>query len=159
MRGKKHYKKAAKIWLMAVACFALAAIMAFCVPESAFCGSQNDREAEAVLQAAKKFLDAEIRRDYPTVYACLSPSSTYIRTNSYKQYLSQAKASPDRVVKYRIINITYINNNDDRQINSTVEKIAQVEVDVTFLHINTKQRSEVNIGFIFFKEGGRWYKS
>jgi hypothetical protein len=156
MRGKKHYKKAAKIWLMAVACFVL---MAFPLPEKAESNSQNDREAEAVLQAAKKFLDAEIRRDYPTVYACLSPSSTYIRTNSYKQYLSQAKASPDRVVKYRIINITYINNNDDRQINSTVEKIAQVEVDVTFLHINTKQRSEVNIGFIFFKEGGRWYKS
>jgi len=28
-----------------------------------------------------------------------------------------------------------------------------------FLHISTDRRSEINIGFIFFKEGGKWYKS
>jgi hypothetical protein len=159
MRGKGHYKKVANIWLMAGTCFSLAVIMVLSVPESAICGSQNDRETEAVLQAARKFLDAEIRRDYPAVYACLAPSSTYVRTNSYKQYIVQAKAAPDRVVKYRIIDITYIKNNEDRKTSPTVEKVAQVEVDVTLLHIDTRQRSEVNIGFIFLKEGGRWYKS
>jgi hypothetical protein len=159
MRGSGHYKKAAKIWLMAGTCFALAVIMAFCVPQSALCGSQNDREEEAVLQAARKFLDAEIRRDYPAIYACFAPSSPYTKTNSYEQYLAQAKLAPDRVVKYHIIDISYIKNNEDRQKFSSVDKIAQVEVDVTFLHVSTKYRSEVNIGFIFLKEAGKWYKS
>jgi len=40
-----------------------------------------------------------------------------------------------------------------------VEKVAQVEVDVTFLHEKTNSHSEMNIGFIFFKEQGKWYKS
>ena len=159
MRGNGYSKKAAKIWLMTGACFALTVIMAFCVPQSALCGSQNDREEEAVLQAARKFLDAEIRRDYPAIYACFAPSSPYTKTNSYEQYLAQAKLAPDRVVKYRIIDISYIKNNEDRQKFSSVDKIAQVEVDVTFLHVSTKYRSEVNIGFIFLKEAGKWYKS
>ena len=133
--------------------------MAFCIPESALCGSQNDLEAEAVMQAARKFLDAEVRRDYPAIYACFAPSSPYAKTNSYEQYLAQAKSAPDRVVKYRIVDISYIKNNEDRQTFSSVDKIAQVEVDVTFLHVSTKHRSEVNIGFIFLKEGGKWYKS
>jgi hypothetical protein len=155
----KYYKIVAKKWLIAGTCFAIIVMIAFCFAKSAFSGSQKDREAEAVLQATKKFLDAEVRRDYPAVYACLSPSSAYVKTNSYKQYVSQAKASPDRIVKYRIINVTYIKDNDDRKINPTSERIAQIEVDVTFLHIATQKRSEVNIGFIFLKEGGRWYKS
>ena len=155
MNGNGNYKKA----IMAGACFAVAVSMAFCIPESALSNSQNDLEANAVMQAARKFLDAEVRRDYPAIYACFAPSSPYAKTNSYEQYLAQAKSAPDRVVKYRIVDISYIKNNEDRQTFSSVDKIAQVEVDVTFLHVSTKYRSEVNIGFIFLKEGGRWYKS
>jgi hypothetical protein len=159
MRGNESHKKATKKWLIAGTIFGLAFAMVLYAPVKVLCGSQNDIETEAVMKAARDFLDAEVRRDYPAVYACLAPSSAYVRTNSYKQYLSQAKSSPERVVKYRIINITYIKNNDDQQINSHIEKIAQVEVDVTVLNDNTNQRSEFNIGFIFFKEDGRWYKS
>jgi hypothetical protein len=159
MRVNGQHERAVKIWLMAGACFALALIMVFSVPESALCGSTNDLEAKAVLKAARKFLDAEVRRDYPAVYACFAPSSPYGRSNSYEQYLAQAKLSPDQVVAYRIVRISYIQNPEDRKTYPSVDKVAQVEVDVTYLHPSTQRRSEINIGFVFLKEGGRWYKS
>ena len=159
MRGNEYQKKAAKTWLTAGMLLAVAFIMIFSVTESALCGSQNDPEAEAVMQAARKYLDAEVRRDYPAVYACFAPSSSYMQTNSYEQYLAKARLAQDRVAKYRIVAITYIKNNENRQTSATIKKIAEVEVDVTFLNIATQHRSEVNIGFIFFKEGGKWYKS
>ena len=159
MKGNGHQKKDTKTWLAAAACLAMISIMVFCLPERVLCGSQNDPEAEAVMQAAKNYLDAEVRRDYPAVYACFAPSSDYARTNSYEQYLADARSSQDIVAKYRIVAITYIKNNENRLTSATIEKIAQVEVDVTFLHAGTQHRSEVNIGFIFLKEGGKWYKS
>lgn len=159
MRKNAHHKKAANIWLTAGGCFILAVIMTLSISENAFCGSSKDREAKAVLKAAKTFLDAEIRRDHPAVYACFAPSSDYVRTHSYKQYLAEAKVAPDRVVAYQIVRVSYIQDNKDPKTTSTAEKIAQVEVDVTFLHEGTQRRSVVNIGFIFLKEGGNWYKS
>ena len=159
MRVNGHVRKAVKIWLTSVVCLAVIVIPAFCVPERAFCGSQNDPEAEAVLQAARNYLDAEVRRDYPVVYASFAPSSDYTRSSSYEQYLTDARLAQERVVKYRIIAITYIKNNENRQTSATVEKIAEVEVDVTFLHAGTQHQSQVNIGFIFLREGGKWYKS
>jgi hypothetical protein len=159
MRGKGHSRKASIKWLTMGHCLFLAVIMTFFVPDRALCGAQNDPDAEAVLQAAKNYLDAEVRRDYPSVYACFAPSSSYIQTNSYEQYLADARSAQDNVVKYRIVAITYIKNNENRLIYAAVEKIAEVEVDVIFLNANTQYKSEVNIGFIFFKEGGKWYKS
>lgn len=159
MRVNAHHRQAAKTWLTAGAFFILAMIMLVSTPENAFCGSPNDREEKAVLRAARKFLDAEIRRDHPAVYACFAPSSDYVRTHNYSQYLAEAKVAPDRVVAYQIVRISYIQDNKDPQTITTAEKIAQVEVDVTFLHEGTQQRSVVNIGFIFLKEGGKWYKS
>jgi hypothetical protein len=156
MRGNGHFRNAVKIYLTA-ACFAM--IMVFCVPEHVLCGSQNDPDAEAVLQAARNYLDAEVRGDYPAVYASFAPSSDYARSNSYEQYLADARLAQDRVAKYRIVAITYIKNNENPQTSATVKKIAEVEVDVTFLHAGTQQQSEINIGFIFLKEGGKWYKS
>lgn len=137
----------------------LALIMALGLPDYAFCGSLNDREEKAVLKAARQFLDAEIRRDYPAVYACFAPSSPYARTHNYNQYLAEAKVAPDRVVAYQIVRVSYIQDNKDPKNISTADKIAQVEVDVTFLHEATQRRSVMNIGFIFLKEGGKWYKS
>lgn len=159
MRENAHHKKAAKTWLTAGTFFILAVILFVFAPENAFCGSPKDREAKAVLKAARTFLDAEIRRDHPAVYACFAPSSDYVRTHSYKQYLAEARVAPDRVVGYQIVRISYIQDNKDPKTISTAEKIAQVEVDVTFLHEGTQRRSVVNIGFIFLKEGGTWYKS
>ncbi len=157
MRRGGYDRNAARAWLLAGLCFALT--LAFSFPEGACAGSQKDPEAEAVLQAARNFLDAEVRSDYPAVYACFAPSSPYVRTHNYQQYLAEAKVAPDRVVKYRIIRVSYVQNSEDRKTYPAVDKIAQVEVDVTFLHPATQQRSEVNIGFVFLKERGRWYKS
>ena len=159
MKGNGRSRKAANTWLMAGAYLALVMIMALCVQESALCASGDDAETKAVLQAARNFLNAEVRRDYPAVYACFAPSSPYARTHNYEQYLAEARSAPDRIVKYRIIEVTYILNPEDRKTYPAVDKVAQVEVDVTFLHTNTRQRSEINIGFIFLKEGGKWYKS
>jgi hypothetical protein len=158
MKEKGYYIKIAKKILASGVYFALAMIIVFCVPTNGFCSS-SDSETKVVLQAARKFLDAEVRRDYPAVYACFASSSPYARSHNYKEYLAQAQSSSDRVVAYRIVTVTYIQNNEDRKTYPAVEKLAQVEVEVTFLHVGTQQRSEVNIGFIFFKEQGRWYKS
>jgi hypothetical protein len=159
MKGNGYSRKSANTWLMAGAYLALVMIMALCVQESALCASGNDAETKAVLQAARNFLNAEVRRDYPAVYACFAPSSPYARTHNYEQYLAEARSAQDRIVKYRIVKVTYILNPEDRKTYPAVDKVAQVEVDLTFSHINSRQRSEINIGFIFLKEGGRWYKS
>ena len=133
--------------------------MLLSLPENVFSGSSNDPEEKTVLKAVRTFLDAEIRRDYPAVYACFAPSSAYLRTHTYQQYLAEAKAAPYHVVAYQIVRVSYIQDNKDPQTLSTADRIAQVEVEVTFAYEVTKRRSVVNIGFIFLKEGGKWYKS
>lgn len=125
----------------------------------AFGQSSADSEEKAVLKAARTFLDAEIRQDYPAVYSCFAPSSVYLRTHTYQQYQAQAKAAPYRVVEYRIIRVSYIQDNKDPQTITTADRIAEVEVEVTFAYPETNRRSVMNIGFIFLKEGGKWYKS
>ncbi len=139
--------------------FLLALILLMGSAPTALCKSTADAEEQAVLKAARKFLDAEIRRDYPAVYACFAPSSAYLRTHNYQQYLAEAKAAPYYVVAYQIVRVNYIQDNRDPQTISTADKIAQVEVEVTFAYEGAKRRSVSNIGFIFLKEGGKWYKS
>ncbi len=151
----KHIKNTKKI-LVPGAFFVLAMIIALAVPG---CASSNDSEEKVVMKAVREFLDAEVRRDYPAVYASFASSSEYVRSHSYEEYLAEAQSSPDCVVEYRIVDITYIQDNKDRKTYPAVEKFAQVEVEVTFLNADTQHRSEVNIGFIFLKERGRWYKS
>ncbi|MEE9912100.1 MAG: hypothetical protein K4571_10290 [Deltaproteobacteria bacterium] len=148
-----------KIGLTAAVFCALIALTGACLPPNAYCGPASDREEMAVLKAVRNFLDAEIRRDYPAVYACFAPSSVYVRTHTFQQYLTDAKASPDHVVAYQIVRVSYIRDNKDPQTISTADKIAQVEVEVTFAHGSVSRQSVVNIGFIFLKEGGKWYKS
>ena len=159
MRANQPHEKLAKRGLTAGLYFILAVIIFFAAPESAQCGSQNDKEEKAVLTAARNFLDAEVRGDYQAVYACFAPSSLYIATHSYEQYREQTRQLPDRIIAYRIIRVSHIQNQEDRKAYPTVDKIAQVEVEATFLHTPTQKRSEINIGFVFLKERGRWYKS
>ena len=154
-----HRPKAAKVFAIAGAYFILAMILTFSIAQSALGESPKYLEEKAVLKATRTFLDAEIRRDYPAVYACFAPSSAYVRTHTYQQYLADAKIAPDRVVAYQIVRVSYVQNNTDPQTISTADKIAQVEVEVTFANEVTKRRSVMNIGFIFLKEGGKWYKS
>ena len=125
----------------------------------AYCASSQNGEEKAVLKAARQFLDAEIRQDFPAVYACFAPSSVYARTHTYQQYLAEAKVAPGRVIAYQIIRVSYIQENKDPKTITTADKIAQVEVDVTYQEQGSRKQSVVNIGFIFLKEGGKWYKS
>lgn len=133
-------------------------LISMALPHHGFCRTAPSEEQE-VLQAARDFLDAEVRRDYPAVYACFAPSSLYRRTHTYRQYLEEAKAAPFHVVEYKIIRVSYIEDNKDPKSITTASRIAQVEVDVTFAYEGSGHRSVVNIGFIFLKEGEKWYKS
>lgn len=141
----------------AIALFLFAAGMALAGPS--FSEPPRNREEAAVLEAARTFLDAEMNRDFSAVYACFAPSSPYAHANSYDDYLREALVSEDQVVDYTIVGVTFIQDNDDPEAWPSVEKFAQVEVDVVFLHLPTEEISKINIGFIFIKEGGRWYKS
>ncbi|HRV26800.1 MAG TPA: hypothetical protein P5294_09680 [Smithellaceae bacterium] len=145
--------------LIAVVCLALILPGAFFVYKGWYVPFAHEREKQAVLKAAREFLDAEVRRDYPAVYNCFASSSNYARSHTYNEYLAQAKNSPDRVTDYRIIAVSYIQDNEDIDRFPLVEKFAQVEVEVTFLNQDTKSYSDINIGFVFMKEKGSWYKS
>ena len=159
MLKKENFIKTRKQLLIAVVCLALVLPGSFFVYKVWFSASIQEREEQAVLKAAREFLDAEVRRDYPAVYACFASSSPYARLHNYEEYLAQAKASADNVSDYRIVAVSYIQNNEDRKKYPSVEKVAQVEVEVTFQNNKTKSYSDANIGFIFLKEQGRWYKS
>jgi hypothetical protein len=159
MMEKKNFIKNRKKLLIAAVCLALVLPGTFLIYKGWFVPLANEREKQAVLKAAHEFLDAEVRSDYPAVYASFASSSDYVRSHTYNEYLAQAKGSPDRVTDYRIVVVSYIHDNEDLKKYPAVEKFAQVEVDVTFLNQDTKAYSDINIGFIFIKEKGRWYKS
>ncbi|MBN1383006.1 MAG: hypothetical protein JXA41_15180 [Deltaproteobacteria bacterium] len=152
-------KKKPPIRLPAVAAVILLTLACLPAVSNADGGTANKAEKAAVLQAAREFLDAEKTGDHARVYACFAPSSPYARSHTYEDYLRQVKSSEDRVASYTIMEVSYIQNNEDLKTWPSIQKIAQVEVVVVFVHIPTKKRSELNIGFIFLKEGGRWYKS
>jgi hypothetical protein len=139
--------------------FIIAMMLVLCVPGNGFCGSSNDPEKTALLEAVRNFLDAEVRRDYPAIYACFAASSPYAQSHSYEQYLAEVQALPYRIIEYRIVSVSYIQDNEESVKFPAIEKIAQVEVELKFLHADTQDLSEINIGFVFFKERGRWYKS
>lgn len=117
--------------------------------------SAEEREIDA---AARKYLDAEVKRDLKTVYDCLAPSSIYCATHDYEAYLAEAGASPARIREYKILRITHIRVNEDKKAYPRVEKFAQVEVDMKVFFTDTNQAAEVNFNFTFIKEGGCWYK-
>ncbi len=159
MIKKVDLLKKRKQLVIAVVCLTLILPGAFFVYKGLYVPFTHEREKQAVLKAAREFLDAEIRRDYEAVYSCFAPSSTYARSHTYNEYLAQAKKSPDRVTDYRIVAVSYIQDNEDRGKYPLVEKFAQVEVEVTFLNQDTNSYSDINIGFVFMKEKGSWYKS
>lgn len=115
-------------------------------------------EESAVFAAAKKYLDAEVARDLAAVYACLAPSSVYCATHDYAAFVAEANASPVRIMGYKILRVAHIMKNDDPGKFPRVEKFAHVEVDVVVFYKDTSQKAEINIGFTFIKERGKWYK-
>jgi hypothetical protein len=115
-------------------------------------------EESDIRKAAQRYLDAEIRRDLKEAFACLAPSSTYMATHTYEDYLKEARASSARMTEYRIIEISKLRDNHDRAKYPRIDKFVQVEVDITFAHKGLPETMPVNYSFTFIKEGGKWLK-
>ena len=115
-------------------------------------------ETQSVRDAAGKYLDAEVRGDPDAVWGMLAPSSVYVKTHSYEEYLAEAKGLPVRVVEYRILAISGISENDDRGTYPDIQAFARVEVELKLFSRDTGTHDVVNIDFTFVKEGNRWYK-
>ena len=114
-------------------------------------------ENRAIQKAARQYLDAEVKRDYKGIYASLAPSSVYCASNTYEMYLAQAKTAP-AIASYKIVKISNIRVNEDRQRYPKVEKFADVEVELVLVYKEAGQKTGVNFAFHFIKEGGGWYK-
>ena len=116
-------------------------------------------EEPEIRKAAQRYLDAEVRRDLKEAYACLAPSSAYMTTNpSYEDYLKEAQTSSSRIIDYKILEISKLRDNHDREKYPRIEKFVQVEVDVTVSFEDNKKTVPVNYSFTFIKEDGKWYK-
>jgi hypothetical protein len=115
-------------------------------------------EEADIRKAAEQYLDAEVRRDIKGAFACLAPSSAYLTTHTYEDYLREAEASAPRITGFKILEIAKLRENHDRNKYPRIDKFVQVEVDVTFSSQNVGETVPVNYSFTFIKEGGRWYK-
>jgi hypothetical protein len=122
-------------------------------PEDASTG-----EIAAVEQAARAYLEAEVRRDFDAVWASLAPSSVYRETHDYLSYREEAVRSPVRIERFRILRVAGVRPNHDPARFPKVERFAEVEVDLVLFFTDTETRTDVNYRFAFIREGGRWYK-
>ena len=113
-------------------------------------------ERSSIEKVAREYLQAEKESNREQVYARLAPSSTYKKSHSYLDYLQDIGSSPVRLQSYRIVDIYRFRDNDNRKNYPTVEKMVQVEVEITFAH--TGENSIYNYCFTFLKEKGVWYK-
>jgi len=120
--------------------------------------SAASMEEAAVFEAAKQYLDAEVRRDLQAVYGFLAPSSVYRAAHDYEAFLAEAQASPVRILAYTIRRVAHIRDNQDLDAFPKIEKFAHVEVDIVVFYQDTKQKTDVNFGFTFIKEAGKWFK-
>jgi hypothetical protein len=116
------------------------------------------RENKAIRAAAERYLEAEVKRDFKGVYESFAPSSVYRRKNSYEQYLAEARSTPYRIVRYKVVGISHLTGNQDQAAYPKIEKFVRVEVEMVLLHALRSERSEANYDFTFIKEEGRWYK-
>jgi hypothetical protein len=115
-------------------------------------------EYQEIQKAAQKYLEAEVQRNFKTVYESLAPSSEYVASHTFETYLAETQASPVRIISYRILNIFQISDNPDKEKFPKIDRSAQVEVDVVIRYEDTQKESLVNYAFPFVKEGGNWYK-
>lgn len=116
------------------------------------------REEKAVEQAARAYLEAEVRRDFAAVWSLLAPSSVYCQTHDFEAYRQEARLSPVRVERFVILRVVGILPNHDPERFPKAERFADVEVDLVLYFTDTGTRTEVNHRFTFIREGGRWYK-
>ncbi|MDD4091442.1 MAG: hypothetical protein PHQ63_02695 [Smithellaceae bacterium] len=114
-------------------------------------------EKSAIEKAALTYLKAEKEGDLKQIYALLAPSSAYRQAHSYDSYLKDiANYPPVKINTYKIVDIYRLRDNDNRDNYPGVDKLVQVEVDVTFA--DSGEESVYNYSFTFLKEKGNWYK-
>jgi hypothetical protein len=100
-------------------------------------------EQQAVAAAARHYLEAEVKRDYKTVFRSLYPASEYRKANDFAAYLAEARSTPVGIESFKVLE---------------VNGFARVEVDVVIRFADTGRKSLVNYSFPFVRSGGRWYK-
>lgn len=115
-------------------------------------------ERPRIEHALETYFAAEMAGDYDKVYQCLAPSSPYRKTHSYQDFIKEMQTSPVKIMDYKLLDIYGLRPNHDRRAYPAVERFAQVEVDVTILFTDTRQKSTANYCFTFLKEGGAWFK-
>ncbi len=115
-------------------------------------------ERPSIEKAARDYLAAETARDYKKVYALLAPSSIYMRTHTYDDFIREVESSPVVIRSYRIKDIYRLRPNHDPEVYPGVERFVQVEVDIDVGFSDTGAASSCNYCFTFLKENGRWYK-
>jgi len=115
-------------------------------------------EKPRIEKALRTYFAAEMNRDLPKVYRLLAPSSTYMRTHSYSEFLSDMKTNPVRIVDYKVVGIYGLRTNHDPAAYPDVERFAQAEVDVTLEYTDTGRKALCNYCFTFLKEKGVWLK-
>ena len=115
-------------------------------------------EKPTIEKAVREYFHAEIKRDLKKVYGYLAPSSEYMLSHTYEEFLAEMESSPVRIKEYALIEIHDLKTNEDRERYPSIEKFARVEVEVTFFYTDTEENLTVNFDFRFIKEKGRWYK-
>jgi hypothetical protein len=114
-------------------------------------------EKDTIEQTAQAYLNAEMKKDSRQVYDLLAPSSDYRKSHTYEEYLKDVAENPPLSLnEYKIIRIYRLRDNDNRQNYPGVDKLVQVEVEVTFT--DSGPNSIYNYSFTFLKEKGKWYK-
>ncbi len=115
-------------------------------------------ERPSIERAALEYLEAEMSGDHAKVYSMLAPSSAYVRSHTYGQYLEEASGSTVKVRGYRIVDIYRLRPNHDPNSFPGVERFVQVEVEVDVGFDDMETTTTCNYCFTFLKEKGRWYK-
>jgi hypothetical protein len=115
-------------------------------------------EQQEVAAAARRYLEAEVKRDYPEVFRSLYPASEYRRVHDFQAYLAEARSTPVRIEAYEVLQISSIMENPDPNILPDVDGFARVEVDVRIRYSDNGQQNLVNYAFPFVRAGGKWYK-
>lgn len=123
-------------------------------------GGQSSFTAEQreVAAAARRYLEAEVKRDYQTVFRCLYPASEYRQTNDFAAYLAEARSTPVGIESFEVLYVSILPEIPDREKLPGVNGFARVEVDVVIRYADTGRTSLVNYAFPFVRAGGKWYK-
>jgi hypothetical protein len=115
-------------------------------------------EQQELAAAARRYLEAEVRRDHETVFGSLYPASEYRKANDFAAYLAEARSAPLGIESFEILNVSILPEIPDREKLPGVNGFARVEVDVVIRYADTGRTSLVNYAFPFVRAGGKWYK-